>query len=209
MLGLSFKRKLNDNTYRYAGDEKSLIGEAMFRSFNSSEFLVGIKDMPDDDYIDMLRDLSAGAFFDKDTPEEEVKQAREINERGMRKYFDRIMMHYEHLEQKYGYTYPDVGWVMLHRAEIHEDFANLQVDDNLVNFDRTVLKANNYRDQRLKELVFFYHDFGGFLDGNYFSMISSGTASTTKDIMDMVDTAFPEMKKHKQYLIEHPRRSEA
>ena len=209
LLALRIKRKLCDNDFRYTGEKKALIGEAMFRSFHSSEFLRGIQDMPEDEYMDMLKDLSEGAFYDEHTPKEKITEAREINERGMRKYFDRIMKHYEYLEQKYGYTYPDVGWVMLHREELSEDFANLQVDDNLVNFDRTVLKADSYQDQRLKELVFFYHDFGGFLDGVYFNAISAGQVASTKDFEEKVDEFFPEMKKHKQYLIEHPRRSEA
>ncbi len=172
MLELSVRIKLQQGesymhvdrgSYTMAGDDHYMIKEPMFRSFASSEQLPSLRAMSSEDYNAMLGDLSAGAFLDAHSTEEEVREARERNIRGFRTYYDTIMPSYEVFFEKYGSETPDVPWMLMHFDELCIDSANIQVDNNLVEHDKAVLDKTNAKDMRLKNLVMWFNNYVGMV----------------------------------------------
>ena len=201
-LGLAVHERLMNNEYRVAGDEGKILSEAFFRSFAALDRVKTVRYMEEKPYVDMMRNLSAGAYFDKDTPKEEVDKARKMNKSGIRTYYDQMRVHYEMLEQKYGYELPDLPWIVAHRDEWLEDFIGCQVDFRLITRDPYVFKENTPGDARLLMLVDFYNLYGAVLDGFIPSAIMGGADSYDAILsMDLLST----IQDSKNYLIEHPR----
>ena len=109
----------------------------------------------------MLVNMSAGAFLDETAAPEEVQEAREKNKQGLRTYYDHMVPHYEMLEKKYGHELPDLMWVVQNYDEFLKDFANPQVDNNLVTHDTDVLNREDEKDLRAISLVQFYNSYCG------------------------------------------------
>ncbi|MBO6215846.1 MAG: hypothetical protein J6N76_10040, partial [Lachnospiraceae bacterium] len=205
-LGESYMHK-ERGSYTIAGDEHKMIKEPMFRSFESADQLPSIRAMSEEDYDAMLSDLSAGAFLDKYSTEEEVQEAREKNKRGLRTYYDAIMPSYEGFFKKYGSEAPDVPWMLTHYDELCIDSSNIQVDDNLVEHDKEVLDEKNAKDMRLKNLVMWFNNYVGLVQIMRAKLFDKDPKSARygdiymgKRFLDFKD----EMVKHAAYVRSNP-----
>ncbi|MBR3305748.1 MAG: hypothetical protein IKI75_00675 [Lachnospiraceae bacterium] len=204
MFELEVYHKLHAEKYILAGDTEPMIREPIFRSFSSSESVSTIRKMSQDDYDAMLKDLSAGAFPQQMT-EEEKKAAKEQNLRGLRTYYDNVRGHYEALEKKYGYELPDMPWLIMHLDEVVADFANVQVDNDLVDHDPGVLKDENAQDLRLKHLIRFYNTFGGAITNPMKNgLIAAQKGQTLSSLLDFANKFLATANADKTFLKGNP-----
>ncbi|MBR5421464.1 MAG: hypothetical protein IK115_09980 [Lachnospiraceae bacterium] len=230
MFILSCYKRFKMEHYRLAGSTQRLITEPLFRSFASTEMMSSIREMKEEDYNNMLRDLSAGAFLERDKAEnakekearwKEVNAARKQNKKGLRTYYDTVRRHYEQMEKKYGYELGDPSWLMLHWNELVKDFANTQVDNNLVDHDREVLEVTatqkpgdpqdtitdgDDQDVRLVHLIRFYNYYNGACQMIYsfFQKRLYGEGGTPEENAESVRKFMEMAAVEKAYLQSHP-----
>lgn len=163
---------LMKNRYHLAGETME-IKEPMFRSFNWAEVTKGLKDMPESEFLDIIKLLSAGhlelskeqiikekvlepiALEKAET--QEALQAK--NKEGLRRLLHATAPHLNYLEKKYGYEVPTYEYVVSHMDELHDDFLFGQVTEDIIaHFD--VLDGNNPEDVRLMHQIHFYNEVG-------------------------------------------------
>ena len=127
--------------------------------------------------------------------------------KGLRTYFDHILPHYEMLEEKYGYQYPDVMWLTANYNEVCRDMSNVQVDGHLIE-DRTVLNPQKEEDARLIHLVQFYRNFRYSIAAGFALMTED---SPIEEVQAMMETAFKADKNYTadmEFLTAHKKKQE-
>ncbi len=153
---------LTNNHYKMAGDEKELISEAIFRSYRSADRLDSFRNMGEENFETMCRQLSAGALeLDHATPEE-IAAYRAENVKGLLTYKEHMREHYEMLEQRFHHKAPSPEYIAEHYDELRQLFANVQVDVNLVNHSRDMIDLRKEEDARLYHLVQTYNAIAGY-----------------------------------------------
>lgn len=200
---------LSKKFYRVAGEQDVFIREAIFRSFDNADQEHGIRDMADDKYLEMLVNLSAGAFLDEHSTKAEVEEARKANLSGLRTYYEGIKAHYNYLEDKYGYQIFSTAYCIEHEDEINQDFANVQVDNNLVVSDKLCLDMENDSDARLYHQVVLFNGLGGTLTAYRNSVIVSGGHYDEPAMAEIREGTYWQEKASRDYLMAHPRTARA
>ena len=212
MLQMSVYFKLHRDHYRMAGADKPVMPAPMFRSFAASDSMSSVAAMSEQDYRNMLSDLSAGAFMDGNTMPEEAEEALQRNRKGLRTYFAAIAPHYEELERKYGHEVPDLSYIILHQDELTRELASVQEDCNLITRAEGVLDPENASDARLIRLVEHFNSFA-YVTQSFLRAAILGTPEdslTHDDLYQSLAQAdeFRRMQASAQYLREHPKGEE-
>lgn len=148
-------------SYKIAGDKKNLIDESIFRSYEALSAMKGISDMSEEDFTEMCRQLSAGAFErDKALPEQ-LQEYRKENLKGLRTYKSMLKKHYEGLEkefQQYHHQMPSLEYIMEHFKELCLSIkCNAQVDSDLAMHSKEMFDLTNPEDARLYHLIQTYY----------------------------------------------------
>lgn len=163
---------LMKSRYHLAGETLE-IKEPLFRSFNWAEITKGLRDMPESEFLDIIKLLSAGHL--KLSKEQVIKEKvlepialekaetqeafQAKNKEGLRRLVHATAPHLNYLEKKYGYEIPTYEYVVSHMDELHDDFLFGQVTEDIVaHFD--VLDGNNPEDVRLMHQIHFYNEVG-------------------------------------------------
>lgn len=163
MQYLKYWAALTMSHFKMAGDEKELIGEAIFRSYKSVDKLDSFRNMGEENFEIMCRQLSAGALeLDNATPEE-IAAYREENVKGLLTYKQYMREHYEMLEERFHHKVPSLEYIVEHYDEMKRLFANVQVDTNLVNHSRDMIDLRKEEDARLYHLVQTYNAIAGYV----------------------------------------------
>lgn len=205
--GLTFR-----GSYALAGEE-NMIGEAMFRSYLSTEQEDSFKAMSKEEHDAMLADLSKGAFLVKGVDsDDEIAAAKEANKRGLRTYYEKTRLHYESLEKKYGLAPVSIPYIFDHYAEIKTDFADSQVISNFIMHDKEVLDTvKSQADLRFYHLINYFSTYGNLLltTVNFILLNSaSGEYKSEGEIMAALSERYfnPKVLESKKYLMSHPLR---
>lgn len=158
------------NGYHLAGETEG-ISEALFRSFAWAEKTKGLKDMPESEFNDIVKLLSAGhlkmsreqmAEKKITEPMDNVETKEELqakNKEGLRRLLHAEAPHLDYLEKKYGYEVPTYEYVVAHIDELHDDFLFGQVTEDIITHFN-ILDSNNPEDVRLMHQVHFYNEVG-------------------------------------------------
>jgi len=169
---------LVDNHYKMANGEG--IREPIFRSFGNVEHMYGFRDMTDEEFFEMCRKLSAGAFErDKATPEELANYQRE-NEEGLLIYKENMRMHYEKLEERFHHKVPSLEYMEQNKDELKALLGNLQVDYNLM--------KNVYKEEGtyLYHLIEVYYAMA-----TYINVVGLTAAQGAADYRDAINANMP------------------
>ncbi len=176
--GLRLKNALTANNYHLAGEKEPLIKEPIFHSYSSIEQYEEFRNMKEQDFFTMCENLAAGSLeITEKSTKEEIKKYRERNITGLITYKKHMYEHYKALENKYKHNFPTTEYILSHYEEIEKDFANVQVDADLVeHVPKEVLNKEKKEDLDAYHLVLFYNRFGGailnfikanIINGNY------------------------------------------
>ena len=206
MRELSIFKKLHKDSIKITGDDKPLFGEPMFRGFGSSELIDTIREMDTESYGLMLTKLSAGAFLDENSDQNEIAAARELNKEGLRTYYTTMEEHYERMERKYGLEIPDITWLAFHYEEFLRETSILQVDNHFTDHDRTELDPNDPRDLRFMHLVNYFNIFVNSVSNVSLlidNMQGFGDMSMN-ELRDVIMTNMKHAAADKEYLEGHP-----
>lgn len=114
----------------------------------------------------MCRLLAAGGFHFKDDTPEQTAGYREQNREGLMIYKEHMSTHYHQLEAKYHHKIPPLEYRVSHFSEIKSEFANIQIDSNLVDNASDMIDMNAPEDVELYHLVLYYATFGTCLINN-------------------------------------------
>ena len=156
---------LTAKNYVRTGDPETLLGEAIFRSYDSAESLPAFQNMSEEDFALMCKKLSAGTFEkDKEDPNRFEAYYAE-NMEGLRMYKQRMAEHYEMLEQVFHHRIPSVEYIVEHRHQLEQWFANVQVDTHMVTGMRDLFDLTDPTDLRLYHLVLTYNGIAGYVTG--------------------------------------------
>lgn len=187
--------------YMRAGDQMSLLGEPMFRSYDSSEGMPVIQAMSEEEFTLMCKKMSAGTFEDQSDPVQREAYYQE-NLEGLQIYKERIRQHYEMLEARFHHQVPSLEYIMEHEQEIQRLFANLQVDTHFVRGMRDVVDLTKPEDLRLYHLVNFYNAMMGFM-----SNIKNTASLVCKDYQEAKEGLYIVLRQEdvsRQYLEQAP-----
>lgn len=166
---------LTARTYVRTGDSETLLGEPIFRSYSSAESLPAFQNMSEEDFALMCKRLSAGTYEkDKGDPDRFEAYYAE-NMEGLRMYKQRMAEHYEMLEQTFHHRIPSVEYIVEHRQQMEQWFANIQVDAHMVTGMRDLIDLTDPTDLRLYHLVLTYNAIGGYVGNIALMMSLNGT----------------------------------
>ena len=149
--------------YTRTGDQKSLLGEPIFRSYSSVESLPAFQNMSDEEFALMCKRLSAGTFQEDKKDPDRFEAYYAENMEGLRMYKQRMAEHYEMLERTFHHKVPSVEYIMEHRQQMEQWFANIQVDAHMVTGMRDLIDLTDPTDLRLYHLVLAYNSIGGYV----------------------------------------------
>lgn len=202
--------RLSSNNFSFAG-EKNLLNESMFRSFAPSANLAGIKEMPEEQYREMLRKLSAGAELNEKSSEEEKQRAKAENKEGLKQYYRAISVHYNLMERKYGTKLPELDFLVEHMAEIDADFENIQIDSNFANHEEMLMDPRG-EFVRLRNQIEFFNMFRGAIDALKTSLVEDlkklkrGKIASVEyaELRKFALTVLENVQEHREYLRRHP-----
>ena len=197
---------LSMNVYKRAGDKESLMKEPMFRSYDSSEGLPAIRAMGEEEYALMCKKMSAGALAeDRDDPVQQEKYYAE-NMEGLRMYKEQIRQHYEMLEENFHHQLPSIEYIMEHKQQLDQWFANTQMDTHIMDGMRDLIDLTNPEDLRLYHLVNYYNAMGGFISN--IKTTASMVVPDYKDAEDVLCVTMREQEASRQYLEHAPEQKE-
>lgn len=154
---------LSGSWYRLAGEDKSLIKEALFRSFKSMMDYPSLNAMSDEETDLMLEQLAAGAFLTETSTQEEIQAAKEANMKGLRTYVATLKNQYSYIMRKYGLGLDNISGedALIHCQEMEKEFSNLQVDYHMIkNLPEGILDMNNEEDKLFYNQVRYYNGMG-------------------------------------------------
>ena len=157
---------LTASYFRLAGENHVILKEALFRSWDSVDSLPAFQSMSDEEFHNMCRLLAAGGFHFKDDTPEQTAGYREQNREGLMIYKEHMSTHYHQLEAKYHHKIPPLEYRVSHFSEIKSEFANIQIDSNLVDNASDMIDMNAPEDVELYHLVLYYATFGTCLINN-------------------------------------------
>lgn len=171
---LEMEYSLTRNMYRMTGDDSPLIREPIFRSYDSADSLDSFRTMGEENFVEMIRHLSAGALAGANATPEELEEYRRENVQGLLMYKERMREHYEMLEERFHHQKPSIEYIIQNYEEMQRLFANIQVDTNLVTHSKDMIDLRNADDARLYHLVQTYNALGGYILGAPTSAIAIG-----------------------------------
>lgn len=171
MQMLNNEYALTRNRFRLAGEDTNLISEPIFRSYASSDGLDSFRNMGEENFETMCRQLSAGALEAEDATPEEIAAYREENRKGLLTYKKYMKEHYEMLEERFHHKAPSLEYIAEHYDEMEAMFGNVQVDTNLVDHSKDIIDWQNEEDIRFYHLVHTYNAMGAYILG--FGIMSS------------------------------------
>ena len=164
------------------GEKAAFLPEPFARSFIASQQYDSFRSMKDEEYVDMMSKVAAGAFLDEKSSEEEIAKAKALQKEGIEKYYEKTLEHYDMLEQRFGYEIPSLGYIVEHLGEIQTFSANTQVDLNMITADKTVLTLRNADHEKLIHLVNFYSAYFQWILGMWMDVRGDmGTYSAITD----------------------------
>ncbi len=124
---------------------------------------------------------------------------------------DKVKLHYEYLEDKYGYDVPNIPWLISHFEEYSRDFQNIQVDSNLAKHCEGFMDKANVEDLRTINLIQFYNCMGfAVINGLINPMAQKGRAGQKMDTESLLSDSFltgllQQGDEYKRYLKANPR----
>ncbi len=205
---IRFIQPLTRNYFTLAGSEKPLISESIFRSYRSYEESDAARMLTEDEYKKMLEQLAADAFLPENATDEQVKGAREEQQRGLRTYFETLKVNYNRMEELFGIgAEQDLVFLMEHLEEIDSLGGNIQVDYGLLKGDNGVLDMTDPGDVRLFHQVAY---FGGLstgmkaLRGMIGSAAQMGDSGDMQVTMEILHAALLVGEDSRQYLMKNP-----
>ena len=147
----------------YSMVDNGIFNEAIFRSYLTIDSIPSFRDMSEEEFGTMCRQLSAGYMQKETATPEEIEQYRAENVQGLLTYKEHMSEHYEMLERRFHHQVPPVEYVQEHYDEVRNLFANIQVDTNLVQHSRDMIDLTNPADLRLYHLVMVYNAIGLYI----------------------------------------------
>ena len=94
-----------------------------------------------------------------DITEEEAAAMKQKNEEGLYSLLQKLAVHLDYVEKKYGYEVPNFEYTTTHFAEIQDDFVFGQVCNHIVEH-ANVLDMNKPEDVRIMHQIKFYNEVG-------------------------------------------------
>ena len=207
--------RLLKNHYRVTGDAIDALKEPMFRSLGYLSYTKGFDNMDDKSLDDMIENLVAD---ESDSP----GMSRDRNLAGLRTFKDAMMVHYDYLEDKYGYEPPTGSYVIDNFEQITKDASPiLQFTYNMQHYKPLFPDYESENDpgfimeERFKAQITFYGVFMGslktvdvnILSGNFGDFDSPEEAAEFRkdEFEKQLGGADPKVAEAREYLKSHPR----
>ena len=170
LLEIYYALKIKD--YHITGSNET-IGEPLFRSFAWASTTKGLSDFSDEEFLRIAKSLSAGHLKKSEEKleegevvklteaeiEEEAAAMKQKNEEGLYSLLQKLAVHLDYVEKKYGYEVPNFEYTTTHFAEIQDDFVFGQVCNHIVEH-ANVLDMNKPEDVRIMHQIKFYNEVG-------------------------------------------------
>ncbi len=205
------------------------IGEPIFRSFKSFSYLEAAQKLLTPDQMrQMIRDIGAGYQMHNGewlqaqnangdivhvkrpgTPEAELKVAQEKNARGFAVYKRVIKAQYEMMIRKYGNSMQNMTLedILAHYDELRKDFANVQVDNNIISKIPDFVDMNDPEDALLANRQLFFNAIGMIVTSGFLSSLENMTGKDVlmEQLQNRWETvaAFPDYVRALDYLIKN------
>lgn len=161
--GIEALYALEKRSYKKAGDTEAAMGEPLFGALNRGKGLEAFRDMSEEAFAEMCRQLSAGALSEDARTAEGKKRYAVENRKGLESYKKELQKHYEKLEQKFGHRVPSVEYIEEHFSELNHLFDNTQADLHMVDEMRDLIDLTKPEDLRLYHLVHAYNAIAGYV----------------------------------------------
>ena len=187
----------------YEDSYAELINNSQLRKTLNVQERELVKDMSENDILDMLHKMSVGVFEETTADENTLNFYRNQNLEGLKIYKQNLLKHYKRLYAKYGLEWIDLGEYTIRYKEMKGDFTETQVHDMLRN-DPENFDFTNPDDRLLYELIAFYRPMIASMDGikGYFNSDEEYIAGSTESGMDKEWMA-KDVAVHLAYLKEH------
>lgn len=156
---------LSKNNYRRTGDSEPAFREPIFRSYTSINGLPSFRNMSDEEFRRMCVQLSAGALQEDKQEPARLEAYYAENMQGFQTYKQHMSEHYEMLEERFHHKVPSTEYVLEHQEELKALFANIQLDNNIVERMRDLFDLTKPEDLRLFHLVEWYNALGSYVTG--------------------------------------------
>ena len=164
--------------------------------------------MTEDEYKKMLEQLAADAFLPENATEEQVRGAREEQQKGLRTYFETLKVNYNRMEGIFGLeAEPDLVFLMEHLEEIDSLGGNIQVDFGLLKGDNGVLDMNDPGDARLFHQVAYFGGLSTGMKGLRGMIAAAAQLENTESMQvtqDILHAALRVGEDSRQYLMKNP-----
>ena len=162
----------------------------------------------DPEYKKMLEQLAADAFLPENATEEQVRGAREEQQKGLRTYFETLKVNYNRMEGIFGLeAEPDLVFLMEHLEEIDSLGGNIQVDFGLLKGDNGVLDMNDPGDARLFHQVAYFGGLSTGMKGLRGMIAAAAQLENTESMQvtqDILHAALRVGEDSRQYLMKNP-----
>lgn len=145
----------------YKTGEKTVLSEAMFRSFGALHQCESFRKMTDEEFFDMCRKLAAGGISGEEADDLEKKRLLEEKLEGIEIFKKHMREHYEYLEEKYHHSLPSFEYCITHTDEVLGDLWESQVDYYLTKEENYFIDNSKEDDVLLQKLTRFYHSISG------------------------------------------------
>lgn len=154
---------LEKHSYKKAGEIEAAMGEPLFGALKRGEGLEAFRDMSEEAFAEMCRQLSAGALSEDARTAEGKKRYAAENRKGLESYKKELQKYYEKLEQQFGHRVPSVEYIEEHFSELNRLFDNIQADLHMVDEMRDLIDLTKPEDLRLYHLVHAYNAIAGYV----------------------------------------------